>query len=68
MNERIIIENRTDLSMNEVLPYVKRVIAQGRISKNGTQYCYVTSWWSGLVVYADKNKRSDRFVVVREGK
>jgi len=67
MSERIIVENRTKLPMNEVLPYVEKVIADGRISNNNTQYCYVTSWLSyGITVYADKNKKSDRFIVERD--
>lgn len=66
MSERIIVENRTELPMNEVLSYVKKVIRQGRISKNNTQYCYVTTWRDGIIVYTDKNKKSDRFVVERD--
>jgi len=69
MPERIIIENRTNLPMDGVLPYVEKVIGQGRISNSNTQYCYVTTWSTeGIIVYADKNKKSDRFVVTKEGR
>ena len=68
MTERIIVENRTKLPMNEVLPYVGKVIADGRISNNNTQYCYVNVWQAaGITVCADKNKKSDRFIVTNKG-
>ena len=61
--EKIIIQNETDLPMTDAMVYVKHVISHGRISKDETQYCYVTTWPDGVIVYADKNKKSDRFIV-----
>jgi len=34
MSEKLIIENRTELPMKEVLNYVKRVVEQGKIFRN----------------------------------
>ena len=66
MSERISIENRSKLSMGAALHYVKMVIEHGRISNNKTNYCYVTTWsGDNIVIYAHKNKKSDRFVVSR---
>ena len=66
--EKIIVENRTDLSWQYVLSYISTVIAEGKISKTskGPQYCFVTTFQlKNRVVHvvADKNKLSDRFVV-----
>ena len=68
MNEKLIIENRTKLPMKEVLSYVKRVVEKGKISKTskGKQYCFVTIFYNGITVYADKNKKSDRLIVIEE--
>ena len=59
---KIIIDNRTDLPMSDVLSYVGYVIRAGRISEGG-RYCYCTTWTNKIVVYATKNKKSDTFIV-----
>ena len=41
---KIIIKNQTDIDDISVLTLVQRVIKDGRISNNGTQYCYLTSF------------------------
>jgi len=68
MSEKLIIENRTELPMKEVLSYVKKVVEKGKISKTskGKQYCFVTVFRDGIIVYADKNKKSDRLIVIKE--
>ena len=68
MSEKLIIENRTELPMKEVLNYVKVVVTQGKISETskGKQYCFVTCFSDGITVYADKNKKSDRLIVIKE--
>lgn len=61
---KIIIDNQTELSMDAVLPYVGRVIEERGAE---AEYRFVTTWSDGVVVYARRNERSDRFVVTREG-
>lgn len=61
--QKIIIENRTAEDMLTAIGLVKQVIAMGRISNDGQQYCYHTEFDSGLHVSAYLNKQSDRFVV-----
>jgi hypothetical protein len=70
MKERIIIENRTKMPIDDAMVYVMHVISQGRVSESklGKQYCYVTTWKDGTIVYSEKNKASDRFVVSQEAK
>jgi len=75
VREKLIIENRTQLTMREILPCVESVIQDGRISGTGhrRQYCYHTVFTlsnstKDLVVSAHLNKRSDRFVVYLQEK
>ena len=63
--EKLIIENRTDLPMIEVLDYVHDVVCEGKDCKGG--YDYITNFAGGINVAAFKNKSSDRLVVYKEG-
>jgi len=65
--EKLIIDNRTDKPMIEVLPYVIHVIGQGRISNNNKQYCYGTTFKDGIAVWSDLNKKSDRLIIKQMG-
>lgn len=61
---KLIIENRTDMPDIEALWYVTEVMREGRISNDGEQYCYATTFNNrSVVVWTDLNKKSDRFVV-----
>lgn len=64
---KVIIENRTSLSMLECLDRVRQVIEKGRISNNDKQYCYYTTFTDGIGVSTDLNKSSDRFIVLYVG-
>ena len=66
--EKIIIENRTTLPMERILPFVASVLSRGRISNNNTQYCFHVSFADGIHLSTFKNKSSDRFVVCMENK
>lgn len=61
---KLIIENRTDLDMLKVLGLVHSVVAQGKISGSGDkkQYCYAMTF-DKYVVWATKNKKSDRVTI-----
>lgn len=64
--EKIIIENKSGEDWETVLICVKHVMKQGLISETskGKQYCFTTQFSSpNVVVWADRNKRSHRFVV-----
>ena len=65
---KIIIENRTEKPMIEILGYVATVMDQGRISNDGKQYCYITRFAGDIMVVTDLNKKSDRFVVYKDPK
>jgi len=66
MSEKLIIENRTNLTMQEVLHYVMEVIRRGKISETseGKQYCFVSIFDNNITIYASKNKKSDRLIVM----
>lgn len=61
--ERIIIENRTQIPIDEIMLYVRKVIEGGRVSEDGKSYCFITTFRDGIVVSVRRNKNSDRFVV-----
>lgn len=65
-SEKFIIENRcADISPMMALERVLQVMERGKISKTskGEQYCFATTFSDNTIIYADKNKKSDRFVI-----
>lgn len=63
---RIIINNRSELSDGVALGLVMRIIEGGRVSNDGKQYCYLTSFKIGETEYdvaTDLRKGSDSFTV-----
>ena len=60
---KIIIDNRSDLTIDEALARVASVIAKGRISGDGKNYCYATAWPDGTNVFAARSVSNDTFVV-----
>lgn len=67
---KVIIDNRTEsLPDSEALWFVSKVMERGRISDDGKQYCYVTTYSyfdNQIVIHASLNKQSDRFVLQEE--
>ena len=63
MSLKLIIENRTEKDMTDVLYYVGQVIGLGRISNNSTQYCYATKFENNISVFSGLNKSSDKITV-----
>ena len=51
-----IIINADGVSEAVAFAYVLRVIEGGKVSNNNEQYCYITKFWNGHTVYADKTK------------
>lgn len=63
---RVIINNRSKLSDGIALGFVMRIIEGGRISNNGKQYCYLSTFKIGNIQYdvaTDLRKGSDSFTV-----
>ncbi len=63
---KLIIDNRTELTDLDTIELVKVVVEGGRISNNDKQYCYLTSMnYKGkmYMVSANLNKKSERFVI-----
>ena len=59
---KLIIKNQSQASDIEAVQLVLDIMKLGRISNNGTQYCYYTTHGK-LGVASYLNKESDRFVV-----
>lgn len=63
---KLIIDNRTNLSDLKAIELITLVIKPGRISNNNKQYCYGTCFLidnKTYNVWTDLNKKSDRFVI-----
>lgn len=65
---RIIIDVRDDIDPAAALLYVGHVIHQGRISKDNTKYCWLTTFHDGVVVTVRDERKSDCFVVYKSKK
>ena len=62
---KIIIDNQSSAMDLDVIDCVKSVIAMGRVSNHGKQYCYASLFETPHVaVYADLNRLSDKFTIV----
>lgn len=65
---RIIIDVRDDIDPAAALLYVGNVISQGRISKDDTKYCWLTTFHDGVRVVVRDERKSDCFVVYKTKK
>ena len=60
----IIIHKSDTISDYDALSHIQSVIRQGRVSRNGECYAFVTEFYDGFIVYADK-KKADIFTVTQ---
>ena len=62
---KLIIENKTDLPWLDVLAYVASVVNMGRISNDGKQYCYVSTFKTpaGTVAFSPGRRLSHRIPI-----
>jgi len=66
---KIIIDNRSDLSDLDALMVVINIVRDGRISNDEKQYCYLSVmqfYNKHYVVSTDLNEKSDRFVIMED--
>lgn len=54
---RLIINYDDDISTSNALHYIKAVVDLGRISGEGSCYCYATTFKDGAVVFAETTKK-----------
>jgi hypothetical protein len=53
-----------EVSLDEALAHVRLVVEEGRVSRNGEQFCYVTHFSDGVLVFADQTRTgTDTFTV-----
>jgi hypothetical protein len=65
---KIIIDVRDNIDPAAALLYVGNVISQGRISKDNTKYCWLTTFHDGVTVVVRDYRKSDCFVVYQSKK
>ena len=64
---RIIINNKSSCTAEEALDVVRQVISYGRVSNEGKQYCYVTSFPEpGVHVVSSLLKDGDSFKILNK--
>jgi hypothetical protein len=63
---RIIIDVRDDIDPGVALLRVGNVIHQGKISKDNTEYCWLTTFHDGTQVITRDNRKSNCFVVCKD--
>lgn len=67
MTKRIIINVDEGIDPERAIGMVFQVMGMGRVSKNGKQYCYVSTFSGGHVVYSNVTKNgSDVFFVAMD--
>lgn len=62
----IIIQNDTAFKDEVILPVIIKIIEKGRISKNNTQYCHLTTFkinGEKYYVSTELRKKSDVFTI-----
>ena len=62
--DKLIIDNRTNRTLLDLWPYLRCVLEEGRVSNDGKQYTYATTWPAGIVIYSDLNAKSDRLTII----
>lgn len=66
---KIIIDNKSDLSLSNALFLVQKVIEEGKVSNEGKQHCYLTAVTSNLgkhMVATMLNHKSEKFIVYND--
>jgi hypothetical protein len=62
-HSKLILENRTELPLQDFLTLALEVVKMGRISNNDKQFCYLTSFTIDNEEYhivSDLNDKSDK--------
>jgi hypothetical protein len=69
---KIILENRSDLSMLDFIKLAEKVIEGGRISNEGKQYCYLTAFTVedsyDYHIVSELNEKSDKLILYKASK
>lgn len=65
---KLIIHNQTTLEDSDVLCYIHTVISAGLVSetKQGKQYCFVTTFKGGYTVTCSRRKDTLTFKIFKE--
>lgn len=63
---KIIIDVRNGVDLETAMSRVKHVISEGRVSKNNTLFCFLTTWVDGITVHTREYRKNDCFVVTQE--
>jgi hypothetical protein len=65
--EKIILENRSDLSFDIFMYLVFDIIKEGKISNKGKQYCFMTTYdflGKKYKIISQINKKSNKLILM----
>lgn len=68
MKKLILQNDAPDIDMTTFLLWATHVVGAGRVSNNGRQYCYLTSFLlkgSEYHIVSDLNKKSDKLILYK---
>lgn len=65
---KIYIDIRDDIDPEDAVRKVAHVISEGKVSKDNTVYCYLTTWSDGIAVSTREYGKNDCFIVWKHGK
>jgi hypothetical protein len=68
VKSKIIVHNNTEISDEDAMLYVYNVMSGGKVSetKQGKQYCFVTTFKSGIVVFCTRRNNTYTFHVANQ--
>ena len=65
---KIYIDIRDDIAPEDAIRRVAHVIEGGRVSKNNSMYCFLTTWKDGIAVSTREYRKNDCFVIWKHKK
>ena len=65
---KIYIDIRDGIDPEDAVRRVAHVIEEGRVFKNNTMYCFLTTWKDGIAVSTREYRKNDCFVVWKHKK
>ena len=60
---KLYIDIRDNINPEDAIRRVAHVVGNGKISKNNTMYCFLTTWTDGIAVSTREYRKNDCFIV-----
>lgn len=67
-NNKIHIDIRDNIDHETAIKRVLKVVQDGRVSSDNTEYCWLTTWTDNIAVSVRDYRKSDCFIVYKQNK